>query len=181
MSNRRKILNVILGGLILFFIFTIWYSVQYSMDKVAPFEINNDELNNRVLIASQGSDYKNTVVADVISSFHYDSIYIKVIDVHELGKEKADAWDAILILHTWEIGVPPNTVTEFMEEIADRRKLIVVSTSGSGEEYIEGVDGISSASLMWEVPNHVQFIVDRIYNLITANKATEITGILKNQ
>jgi len=181
MSKRRKILNVVLGGLALFFVFTIWYTVQYGMDKIAPFEINNERLDNRILIASQGSEYKNIVVADILSSFYYDSIYIKVIDVHELGKEQANAWDAIVVLHTWEMGAPPTPVQEFIKKSIDRHKLIVVSTSGSGEEYIEGVDGISSASLIWEVPNHVQFLVDRIYELITENKEIELTGILKNK
>ena len=121
MSNRKKVLNIIIGGLVLFFIFSIWYTVQYGMDKVAPFEINNNRLDNRILIATQGSEYKNTIVADVISSFYYDSINIKIIDVHDLEKEEANAWDAIVILHTWEIGVPPIPVTNFIEEMTDRR------------------------------------------------------------
>lgn len=177
MSNRRKILNGVLAGLILFFIFTVWYTQRYGMDKVAPFEINDANLENRILIATQGSVYKNQVVADIISSFYYDSIYIKVIDATELNKEVVKDWDAMVILHTWEIGVPPQAVADFVEKVEVRTKLIVVSTSGSGEEYMEGIDGISSASLMYEVPNQVQLIVDRIYGLITTKRIKGISSI----
>jgi len=181
MSKRRKILNIILGGLALFFVFTVWYTEQYGMDKIAPFEINDERLDNRILIATQGSDYKNRLVADIISSFYYDSIYIKIIDVQELGKEKSIAWDAIVIMHTWELNEPPKPVSNFIEQVIDQRKLVVVTTSGSGEEMLAGVDGISSASLLWELPNHVQVIVDRIYGLIKEQEGQEITGILKTR
>lgn len=179
MSTKRKILNGVLAGLALFFIFTVWYTQRYGMDKVAPFEINDISLDNRILIATQGSDYKNKIVADVISSFYYDSIYIKIIDVMGLGKETISDWDAMVILHTWEIGVPPQPVTDFVAKVEDRAKLIVVSTSGSGEEYLAGIDGISSASLMYEIPDQVQLIVDRIYGLITTKRTKEISSILK--
>lgn len=177
MSKKRKILNGVLAGLVLFFIFSIWYTERYGMDRIAPFEINDASLDNRVLIATQGSVYKDQVVADIISSFYYDSIYIKVVDVTELGKERVTDWDAMIILHTWEIGVPPQSVTDFVAKVVDREKLIVVATSGSGEEFIEGIDGISSASLMHEIPNQVQLIVDKIYGLITTNRTKEISSI----
>ena len=179
MSTRRKILNGVLAGLALFFIFTVWYTERYGMDKVASFEINDARLDNRILIATQGSDYKNTIVADVISSFYYDSIYIKIIDVNKLGKETARDWDAMVILHTWEIGVPPQSVTDFVAKVEDKSKLIAVSTSGTGEEYLADIDGISSASLMYEVPNQVQIIVDRINGLITTKRTKKISSILK--
>lgn len=177
MSNQRKILNGILVGLALLFIFTVWYTERYGMDKVAPFELNDTSLDSHILIATQGSAYKDRVVADVISSFYYDSIYIKIIDVHELGKETTTDWDAMVILHTWEIGEPPQPVTDFIVNVEDRRKLIVIATSGSGEEGIEGIDGISSASLMYEIPIHVQLIVDRIYDLTKTNRVKEISSI----
>ena len=176
MSTKRKILNGILAGLALFVVFTIWYTERYGMNKVAPFEINDASLDNRILIATQGSTYKNRVVADILSSFHYDSIYIKVVDVNELGKETIN-WDAMVILHTWEIGEPPKAVTEFVSKINDQTQLIIISTSGSGEEYMEGVDGISSASLIHEIPNQVQIIVDRIYELIQSKETKGISSI----
>jgi len=133
------------------------------MDKIAPLEINDTRMENQILIASQGSEYKNRMVADIVSSFYYDSIYIKIVDATDLGKENVVDWDAIVILHTWEIGEPPIAVTEFIDKTVDRNKLVVIATSGSGTEQIEGVDGISSASLMYEIPIHVQQVVDRIY------------------
>lgn len=179
MTTRRKVLNIILGGLALFFVFTIWYTQRYGMDKIAEFEINDARLDSRILIASQGSEYKNTLVADIISSFNYDSIYIKVIDVIDLKKENGADWDALVILHTWEIGVPPETVSNFIDQVVDRNKLIVVATSGSGEEQIDGVDGISSASLLGEIPDQRQLLVNRIYGLLKAKSEKDITSILK--
>lgn len=178
MSTSRKILNFSLAGIVLAFIFTVWYNEQYGMDTVAPFEINDASLDNQILIATQGSTYKNRVVADVLSSFYYDSIYIKIIDVHDLGKEEITNWDAIVILHTWELSKPPQIVTDFVEKVVDRNKLFMVTTSGTGTERMEGVDGISSASLMYEIPNQVQSIVDRIHGLITTQRTKDITGVL---
>lgn len=122
-----------------------WYAAHFSMEPATGFEVNSDTLRTRVLIATQGSAFKNAVVTKVVDSLKSESLYFKVIDVSFLPSISESDWDAIIILHTWEYSKPPATVKDFISGIGKREKIMVVTTSGS-DSMMEGVDGISSAS-----------------------------------
>jgi len=75
----------------------------------------------------------------------YD-IYYRIIDVSRLADISANDWDAIIILHTWEIWKPEPNTERFIKKQYDQNKIFILSTSGSGDNKIEGTDGITSAS-----------------------------------
>jgi hypothetical protein len=76
-------------------------------------------------------------------------------------------WDAILVLHTIEYGKAPAPVQAFVDRVGKTRKVVVLGTSGAGDFKIEGIDAISSASRMTDVPARVDGLLARIESLLT--------------
>ena len=156
----KKIL-IVSGSIILSFIlFIFWYSVTYSMDKVSSKEFNDSSLSDKVLIATQGSTYKNEVVDEV---------------VNQLDQAREEEWNAIVILHTWENWKPELNSAKFVDRSRDRSKLFVISTSGSGDYHLKGVDGITSASDLSSVSNDAEKIVDFVEKHVLQTKPKKLS------
>ena len=136
----KKIL-IVSGSIILSFIlFIFWYSVTYSMDKVSSKEFNDSSLSDKVLIATQGSTYKNEVVDEVVNQLK-----------------------------------PELNSAKFVDRSRDRSKLFVISTSGSGDYHLKGVDGITSASDLSSVSNDAEKIVDFVEKHVLQTKPKKLS------
>jgi len=143
-----------------------WYLAQHSMDAASGFEVNDPQATQRVLIATQGSTFKDAVVTGLVDSLRPRGIHVKVVDIAALPDVAENDWNAIVILHTWEMGRAPAAVTAFARNIRERRKLLVLTTSGAGDMRLAGVDVISSASRMPDVPQRVQQLLESIDGVI---------------
>ena len=100
MKVLKKVL-IVIGTIIAVVI--IWFAVYYLMFKqevIEPFEVNSSNLKTKILIGSQGSDFKNTLVKKLTERIGAKDIYIKVIDVTTLSSIKEDTWDAIIFITT---------------------------------------------------------------------------------
>jgi hypothetical protein len=128
------------------------YLARHAMAPVAAYEKGALSSPVRVLIATQGSAFKDRLVATLVSQLEQRPAYVKVIDVAGLAGLNGDDWRAIVIVHSWEFGKPPRVVTDFVARLAAPGKIVDVTTSGSGREKLSGVDVISSASVLDEVP-----------------------------
>jgi hypothetical protein len=138
-----------------------WYAWRHSMEPVAGFEVNSDTLRTKVLIATQGSEFKEAVVSSVIETLKSKPIYFRIIDVAELGPIDEKEWDAIVVMHTWEYSRPPKSVAEFNARTNTSGKCMTVTTSGSGSR-MPGADAISSASKVSEEDDVARAIVNWI-------------------
>ncbi|MFM9841216.1 MAG: hypothetical protein ACKVOQ_23330 [Cyclobacteriaceae bacterium] len=166
MKLLKKILIIFIIFGALSIIFLTWYSVQHSMEEALPMEINDKGLSQRVLIATQGSRFKNAVVEETIGRLKSLPIYIKVVDVGQLTNVNENDWSAIVILHTWEYSKPQKDASAFVKRASSKNKIVVLSTSGSGKEKMEGVDGITSASVMEEISTKTEQIVSRVKSIL---------------
>ena len=156
-------LAVVVLGL---FLFLSWYKYHYSMKVAESFEVNAPDLDKRLLIATQGSDFKDAVVSAVVGRLQQRPIYIKVIDVSLLqGVDEAD-WSAVLLIHTWENWKPQLDAKRFIRRVKMPEKVVVMSTSGGGDEKMEGVDTITASSVMEDVPAYANEIVARLEPLL---------------
>jgi menaquinone-dependent protoporphyrinogen IX oxidase len=120
-----------------------------------------------VLIATQGSEFKDAVVSAVAGNLKNRGCYVKVVDVSALPGVREAEWNAIVVLHTWEMRKPPGVVKTFVERARNSGKLVVLTTSGAGTFRIEGIDAISSASVVADAPDRAAEIsakVDAILN-----------------
>ena len=167
MKGFKKILWIFLGLMVLFLIFLLWYQNKYSMDVVEPYQVNVSQIKKTLLIATQGSDFKNKVTEGIIADYKSDSIFIKVIDVSSLETIAVNDYNALLIIHTWENWKPPMAVKSFIERTkSDAHKIVVLTTSGEGSYKMDDVDAITGESIIENVPLFIDKIKKRLNPLL---------------
>jgi hypothetical protein len=142
--------------------FAGWYDLHYSMNVARSFEVNDSHATQRVLIATQGSKFKDALVAAVVERLKARKVYVKVVDVSALPGVNEEGWNAIVLVHTWEMRRPPAEVKSFVDRTRNSGKLVVLTTSGAGNFKMDGIDAISSASVIAEVPSRAADIAARI-------------------
>lgn len=163
----KVVVWISIGIVALFFVFAVWYKYEYSMDSVVPYSINSSTLQTKLLIATQGSNFKNTVTQGVLDYYKANPVFIEVIDVSTLSDIKPIDYTAILVMHTWEYGKPPEAVQSFMDENSNsKNKMVVLTTSGEGSERMEDVDAISGESILEDAPDVVAEIVGQLNSII---------------
>jgi hypothetical protein len=155
--------------------FFILYEPRYPTDVIKSFEINSPELEHKVLIASQLSNYKNAVVVEIIKHLRQRPVFIKVIDVTALAGVSENDWDAIVVIHTWENWAPPPTVNTWFAQGRNLDKIVVITTSGNAQYKMEGINAITSASQMTNVHSDVEQVIARL-NIILSKQMTEPTA-----
>ena len=153
--------------------FMTWYRAHFSMDVARAFETTAPESAPRVLVATQGSRFKDAIVAGLVENLQARPAYVKVIDVSQLPTIQEGEWNAIVLLHTWEMGQPPAAVQAFIARTQQRDKLVALTTSGSARERLQDVDAISSASTQADVPARVAEISRRVDAILETSAASE--------
>lgn len=164
---RRLLLVIALALLVLLVSGSIYgYYTRHGMRPVAEREIGSPTAPRRVLIATQGSLFKDRLVTSLVARVQGPDTYVRVIDIDTLGKLDAGDWQAIVLVHTWEFGNPPAAASDLVAAAADPRRILAVTTSGMGRQKLPGVDAISSASVVDDVPALVYELGARIDALL---------------
>jgi len=164
-----KIILMVIGSIVVLLValFVIVLLIN-KQGVVEPYDAGQPGSGNRLLIATQGSGFKSALIDSVTVYLIDDSLYVRVIDVTGLGEIDDNEWNAILIVHTTEQWKLQPDVAKYLERARDLSKVIVVTTSGSGEwksdEY--AVDVITSASKSDELPALTQKIVAKLRVLL---------------
>lgn len=160
---KRKILTILILAVAMLGISYSWYIYKFSMSKAASYEVNQIENNNKkILIATQGSKYKNQLTNALVTELKTKNNYIKVIDVSDLAPINAADWDVIVMLHTWEMWRPPLPVKMFIDRVNDKDKLVVHTTSGDGNYKYPDIDAISGASEIIKIDPVKKKLLDKI-------------------
>lgn len=162
----KKVLTGIAVVVVAVFAFLTWFRFHYSMGVAASYEVNAPDPVHNVLIATQGSPFKDAVVTDVVDHLKQEKTHVKVIDVSGLPTVDEGQWDAVVILHTWEYGQPQADAKAFVDRAKDKSKLVVLGTSGQGTLKMEGVDAISSASVMTEASSRAAELMSRVDEIL---------------
>jgi len=167
MKLFKKFLLIFLAVMIAFFLFLLWYQNNYSMDVVAPYVVNTPSFEKKLLIATQGSDFKNKVTSGIVDHFKADSVYIEVVDISILPTIDPKKYNALVIIHTWENWKPPITVQTFIEKYTEySNKIVVLTTSGEGSYKMEGLDAITGESILVDTPLFVDTIIERLNKIL---------------
>jgi hypothetical protein len=69
-------------------------------------------------------------------------------------------------VHNWEFGQPPETVRDFLARIQDQHRIIDVISSTSGTEKMPGVDVVSTASVIDDIPARATEIDEKVAALL---------------
>ncbi|WP_323789577.1 hypothetical protein [Psychroserpens sp.] len=161
---------LVLGAL--FLILAFWYKYEYSMDIIEEFEVNSPNYSQKLLIATQGSDFKNEVSKGIVNYFEKDSFYIKVIDITKLADIDPADYNAIVVIHTWENWQPPADVELFINRTRNiQNKIIVLTTSGEGSYKMEGIDAITGESKIENSSSYINQITKRLESILNINSS----------
>lgn len=149
--------------------FAYRYLSVHAMRPAAAYTKGHPSLPRQVLIATQGSAFKDRLVAGLVERLEKHPAYMKVIDIADLTAVREMDWHAIVVLHTWEYGKPPGVVVDFVARLAAPDKVVFIATSGSGRERIAGVDVISSASEIDELPTLLESVGAKVDAMLATN------------
>ena len=164
----KVLIAVITTPVLLFAILLLTYIIMNRQEVIEPFQLGNSGAENKILIASQGSDFKDALVSGIIESLKKQSIYIKVMDVSGLSEVTEEMWQALIIINTCEVGKMHSEVRHYLFQAKELNKVILFTTSGSGNWKPEdsSIDSISSASKMTQVDLAVTHIVDNLNKIL---------------
>ncbi|MFH6769077.1 hypothetical protein V8G56_10055 [Gaetbulibacter aquiaggeris] len=167
MSYKLKITLFILSLGVMLLVYAVWYKYEYSMDKVETVQFNSPDLDLKLLIATQGSAFKNEITSNITDHYKKDSVYIKVIDVSQLPEIDPIDFNAIVIIHTWENWKPPKEVQSFLEQnMSNQNKIVVLTTSGKGSFKIKEIDAITGESKLENTTFYANLIIKKLDDLI---------------
>jgi hypothetical protein len=135
MNRRHRILVFVVAGLLLLASGSVCaYVYMHRMAPVESYDRGSASLPHHVLIAMQGSVFKDRLVSTLVAQLEKKPVHVRVIDIAGLKGLDADPWQVIVIVHTWEIGKPPRTVSDFIAKHAQAVNIVDVTTSGSGRD-----------------------------------------------
>lgn len=164
--KKLALITLLLVGIL--FIFFTWYKQTNSMDTAQAYEINSPNLERKLLIATQGSEFKDMVTKEIVDHYSARPIFIKVIDITSLDKIDPSDFNAMVIIHTWQNWEPPVEVKYFMEKNSGfMDKVVALTTSGDGSYRMEGVDAITGESILKDAPLYTAKVVDRLNPILT--------------
>lgn len=138
---------------------------------VKPRQIGEPYSPNRVLIATQYSEFKEAVVTRILESFKCDPVYFKVIGVRELKHESTEQYKAVVISNAcmaWHLNAH---VANFLNRALEREKIIVLSTANSKNwrPKAPGIDAITSASNMANVESVADIVVHKVRLILSSH------------
>jgi hypothetical protein len=150
---------MVLIGIIFYFTIT--------PEKAKTYEVNNPDLNKKLLIATEGGDFKETLVTNITDKFKEKSVYIKVTDVSELPETNKDNWNAIVIITGVRFGKMGNGVDGFLSGIDNYDNIILFNTGNMGTfEPNYDIDAISSASTNTDFDKLSEKVLNKISGLL---------------
>lgn len=162
-----KYVRITIGILILIFVaFMTWFKITFSMDVAPTREYHPVESNHAILIATQGSAFKDTIVHEIVAAYRADN-YIKVTDIEKLYGVDETAWDCIVIVHTWEMWMPPKAIKYYMKRRTNPNKHVVITTSGDGHYKQDNVDAITTASIMEDSHEIAEQAIQKMNKILT--------------
>lgn len=123
--------------------------------------------NHKVLIATQNSKFKQTVVSEIYDELNRNSIYMKIIDVKKLKNQSSAEFSAVVIINKCLAGRPDPRVESFIDRAPQKNKIIVLTTGilDSWKPEAPGVDAMTSASVLDKSDQVAKSIVNRVLAL----------------
>jgi hypothetical protein len=169
MKKGAKITLIVVGVLVgLCVVVAIGYRLMFVQGVATSFEVNTPDLDTKVLIATQRSNFKDGLVTGITEELKRQPVYIKVIDVTALPDMQEEEWNAVIVLSTCQSGELQVQTMTYLQQANALEKHVVLITSGSGTWKPEDVfwDSISSASKTAEIPPLVVRIITQIEEIV---------------
>ena len=167
----KILLTIILSLVTIIIILFTTYIIVNIQGVIEPFQVGNPNATNKILIASQGSEFKDNLLKNLVQELETEDNYLNIVDCTKLDDENEPDWDAIVIIHSAQVHKMPKEAELFLEQSSDLSNIILVSTSGAGDDKIEGfeVDAISTASRITITHKVINWLIPRIESKLLKN------------
>ena len=129
--------------------FFLFLFVSCSTNMIQTVESGNPEnCSKKLLIVSQRSDFKDSIVEKMTLDLNSDYCFMKRIDVAALNNESDQNYDAVVIINMMKWMKINETVKSYLSRARDKAKFVVLTTTGKKGRVakIDEIDAISSAS-----------------------------------
>ena len=159
--NTRMLIRCLIGCSCLLFIGCTLKTVETSETG------NRKGRTAKVLIASQKTKFKRTLVSEIVNSLRDNNYYIRVIDVRGLRNESPLNYDTIVIINKCMAGRPDPRVEDFIQEVGQKDKIVLLTTGKleSWKPKSPDIDAMTSASTMSETNRIARIIVSKVEGL----------------
>jgi hypothetical protein len=163
MTSIKKIgIMIVLGLLGLLIYMQLFYNP--CGNRIFKFNSHN---NYNLVIANEGSHFKDSVVRVLIQHYSNKPINIKTIPLSALSQIDTKDYNAIVIIHSWYTWNPPPEVEKFIQsQQGCLNNIVVLTTSYHGSLKMDEVDAITGSSKIMEVEMYASIIIDRLNLLL---------------
>ncbi|UII80934.1 hypothetical protein [Flagellimonas sp. CMM7] len=170
MKNLKEFLIFILFAIGLSLLFAVWYNQEFSLAKVESFEINNPELESKLLIACTEGNFPEKIGHGILD--HYKNNYnLSLVDISDLNKINPENYEGIFLIHTWEKWNPPPDIVEFMGVSKKlNNKTVIMATSSGGSSQTDDVDGISGGKASESIQFYVEEAITKMNLVLDTRK-----------
>lgn len=126
------------------------------------FEVNSPDEPTRILVATQGSKFKNHLVAAVCSRLDERPVYVKVIDVGGLDGIDTTEWNKVLVINTAMVDRMSGPARRLVARDEDLNNVLLLVTSGGADFKPTdlAVDALSGASRREDIHRLADLILD---------------------
>lgn len=129
-------------------------------------ELNQAFLEDKVLIASRSSEFKNAIIEKIEEAMKNDSVYVKFTGLKKLRDEDHDRYNAIGLINTCMAGGMDPIAKDFLKNQKGKNNIVILTTSGGGDWLPkmkhQNFDAIASASEKDNVDSVAKEIIDKI-------------------
>ncbi|MBR9758384.1 MAG: hypothetical protein GYB39_09875 [Algicola sp.] len=165
--SKKSVLFIVVAVLGTGVLMFVWYKNTHAMAKVEAFQVNAPAQASKLLIATQGSTFKNAITAHVVAHYKQNAVFISVIDVSALPQIAAEDFEAILVVYAWEYQKPPTAVKTFLNRSAAfKNKMVILTTSGDGSSKMEGIDALTGESRLENSTTVSRLIIEKLAPLL---------------
>ncbi|MFD0797926.1 hypothetical protein ACFQZJ_10670 [Maribacter chungangensis] len=151
----------------LFLLVHLYSPEGYLKDTLKTGTLRSSNLSGKLLIAKQGSPFKDSIVVQVVHRYSSHPVEITLLDITALKSIDPFNFDAIFLIYRWEARNPPEAIQAFVKQhVKLKSKIVVLTTSWNGLEKMEGLDAITGASIGSDVSMFSDNIIKELDRLL---------------
>ncbi|KAF9404891.1 hypothetical protein HW555_014113 [Spodoptera exigua] len=95
--------------------------------------LKEEENAQQAIIYTQKRDFKNDVINELKENLVEENIYVQVEPIEEIGDNKIEDWDKVVILSTIQSSNPPEKVFDYINQHKNDHKLSIYLTADSSK------------------------------------------------
>ena len=136
--------------------------------QVSPVQFGPSSSTNRVLFATEDTEFKNAILENVARAFNGRDVFIQVTDIPSLEKIHPKNYTAIVLVNTCIAWKVEPEIASFLKKVTQPEKVVLLTTTGNPDLSITApdVDSVTSASQMEKAGEVSRDIINKVENIL---------------